>query len=139
MPNWVKIQSLPPTSQVKIVLPLSKSLSNRILILSHFCRLSEKELPLLSNSRDTQLLQKALYSNDETLDFMDAGTPSRLALAYFAATGRLVTITGNQSLKNRSIRPLVDALILGGAEIEYLEKLTQNLVIDTDKQSITNS
>jgi 3-phosphoshikimate 1-carboxyvinyltransferase len=120
-PNWIKIQSLPPISKVKITLPLSKSLSNRILILSHFCRLYEKELPILSDSRDTQLLQKALYSNSESLDFMDAGTPSRLALAYFAATGRLVTITGNQSLKNRSIRPLVNALILGGAEIEYLE------------------
>ncbi len=121
MSNWVKIQSLTSPDQSSIALPLSKSLSNRILILSHFCGLNQHELPLLSDSRDTQLLHHALYQNSDTFDFMDAGTPSRLALAYFAATGKLCTLTGNSSLKKRSIRPLVDALILGGAEIKYLE------------------
>ena len=61
----------------------SKSISNRLLIIQ---ALSGQKRPLknLSNSDDTQVLQKALSSNNSTIDVGVAGTAMRFLTAYFA-------------------------------------------------------
>ena len=99
----------------------SKSISNRLLILQ---ALSGKMSPLknLSNSDDTQVLQKALSSNCSTIDVGIAGTVMRFLTAYFAILDSEIVLTGAQRMKERPIKDLVDALRLLGAEITYLEK-----------------
>ena len=53
----------------------SKSISNRLLILHQL--FNNIEIKNLSNSQDTQLLEKALNSNSETIDIHHAGTAMR--------------------------------------------------------------
>lgn len=76
----------------------------------------------LSESRDTKLFTQCLKSNTNYFNFRDAGTPARFALAYFTAKNRSITLDGNDSLKRRSIAPLVDALSMKGAKFDYLNE-----------------
>ena len=78
-------------------------------------QLNEKEVVHLNNHASNQL-------EDESFDFMDAGTPARLILAYFSALGIITTLTGNNSLESRSMQPLIDVLESGGAKYEYTKK-----------------
>lgn len=99
----------------------SKSISNRLLIIQ---ALSGQKRPLknLSNSDDTQVLQKALSSNNSTIDVGVAGTAMRFLTAYFAIQDSEIVLTGADRMKERPIKDLVDALRFLGAEITYLEK-----------------
>ena len=99
----------------------SKSESNRLLILQAF----ENGIKIenLSNSDDTLMLQKALQSEEKTIDIHHAGTAMRFLTAYYAGQpGREVILTGSNRMKQRPIHPLVDALRTLGANIQYLEK-----------------
>jgi len=78
-------------------------------------QLNEIEVVHLNNHASNQL-------EDEFFDFMDAGTPARLILAYFSALGIITSLTGNESLENRSMQPLIDVLESGGAKYEYTKK-----------------
>lgn len=99
----------------------SKSISNRLLILQKL--FGNTRIQNLSNSEDTQLLQKALESDSDIIDIHHAGTAMRFLTSYFAIEdGRTVTLTGSERMKQRPIRFLVDALRTLGAEIHYLEK-----------------
>jgi len=107
--------------QGKVNLPASKSISNRLLIIR---ALSPDGFPLegLSDSDDTQVLQQGLLSTSDIVDIGHAGTSMRFLTAYFAATGRVKTVTGSERMKNRPISDLIDALNRLGADIVYLEK-----------------
>ena len=99
----------------------SKSISNRLLILHQL--FNNIEIKNLSNSQDTQLLEKALNSNSETIDIHHAGTAMRFLTSYFSIQdGKTVVLTGSERMKQRPIKFLVDALRALGAEISYLEK-----------------
>jgi len=78
-------------------------------------QLTESEVVHLNNHASNQL-------ENESFDFMDAGTPARLILAYFSALGIITALTGNESLENRSMQPLIDVLESGGAKYEYTKK-----------------
>ena len=76
----------------------------------------------LSDSQDTLLLQQALENHSDTIDVHHAGTAMRFLTSYFAIQeGRTTIITGSARMKQRPIKPLVDALKELGAEIHYLE------------------
>lgn len=111
----------------KISISGSKSESNRWLILQAILE-NNISINNLSNSEDTQLLQKALTVNTLTeipkiIDVKHAGTAMRFLTAYFSALENSnVILTGSSRMKNRPIFPLVDALKQMGAEISYLEK-----------------
>lgn len=99
----------------------SKSISNRLLILGKL--FGNIEIQNLSNSQDTTLLKKALESDSEIIDIHHAGTAMRfLASHYSIFEGRKTILTGSDRMKNRPIKPLVDALKSIGADISYLEK-----------------
>ncbi|MCQ4036229.1 3-phosphoshikimate 1-carboxyvinyltransferase [Kaistella montana] len=99
----------------------SKSISNRLLILHQL--FENIEIKNLSNSQDTQLLEKALNSDSEIIDIHHAGTAMRFLTSYFAIQeGKTVILTGSERMKQRPIKFLVDALRNLGAEISYLEK-----------------
>ena len=107
-------------SPLTVVLPRSKSISHRHLFLHHL-HPDSGTLQSVSDARDTKIFQAALNSTAQTIDFQDAGTPSRFALVYFAVTNQSKTLTGNASLRKRSIADLINTLQQQGALIEYLE------------------
>jgi 3-phosphoshikimate 1-carboxyvinyltransferase len=64
-------------------------------------------------------MQSLIRSNDQVIDVMDAGTTMRFLTAYFALTNQRKFLTGTDRMKQRPIKPLVDALRSIGAEINY--------------------
>ena len=99
----------------------SKSESNRLLILQKL--FGNIEIKNISNSQDTKLLQTALNSDEKTMDIHHAGTAMRFLTSFFAVQeGVEKILTGSERMKQRPIKPLVEALRELGADIEYLEK-----------------
>ena len=98
----------------------SKSESNRLLLLQAlYPQLTIKNLSI---SDDSVLMQKALVSNEETIDIHHAGTAMRFLTAYLSIQeGKEVVITGSSRMKERPIQILVEALNTLGADITYLE------------------
>ncbi|MFO7744670.1 MAG: 3-phosphoshikimate 1-carboxyvinyltransferase [Psychroflexus sp.] len=101
----------------------SKSISNRYLILKAL--FANLELKGLSNSDDTQVLQKALskpLKETKEIDIHHAGTAMRFLTAYLStnADANLV-LTGSQRMQERPIGILVEALRSLGSSIEYVK------------------
>lgn len=114
-----------PTKVVEceIDLPASKSISNRLLIIQALCK-QEFEITNLSSSEDTKSLQKALKATNATIDVGAAGTSFRFLTAYLSTlVDNRYILTGNNRMKERPIKELVDALLDLGIEIKYLEKM----------------
>lgn len=98
----------------------SKSESNRLLILQAL--FEDIIIENCSNSDDSEVMIKALKSNDDIIDIHHAGTAMRFLTAYFAVKeDREVLLTGSSRMKERPIKILVDALNDLGAEISYEE------------------
>lgn len=108
-----------------ITLPGSKSISNRVLLLSEVTG-NKTEWVNLSTGDDTRLLMQAIEivkgTSLATLDIGQAGTDMRFLTAWLAAKPGRWILTGTQRMKERPIAPLVDALRHLGASIEYPEK-----------------
>lgn len=106
--------------ETEITLPLSKSISNRALILDALTPGSPAH-PAVAKCDDTDVMIGALA--DPTADRIDigaAGTAMRFLTALMAATPkRTVTIDGTERMRQRPIGPLVDALRSLGADIDY--------------------
>ena len=106
----------------KIKVTGSKSESNRLLLLKAL--FPGIEIENLSNSDDSQLMQRALESSEDIIDIHHAGTAMRFLTAYFSVQDdREIILTGSKRMKERPIKILVDALVELGADIEYLENL----------------
>jgi len=98
----------------------SKSESNRLLLLQAL--FPELTLGNISNSDDSDVMQKAIASSESLIDIHHAGTAMRFLTAYFSIqNNREVILTGSPRMKERPIGILVDALRHLGAQIEYLE------------------
>ena len=119
----MKIRITPPASiDAQILLPASKSISNRALIINALAN-GTHPLENLSDCDDTQVMLRALQAQPgEIIDIMAAGTAMRFLTAYFSVTPGSRIITGTQRMKQRPIGTLVDALRELGANIEYVEK-----------------
>ena len=106
--------------KLKIQLPASKSISNRLLIMQ---ALADEQITIhnLSDSDDTQVLQKALSSEKE-INIGHAGTAMRFLTAYLATQEGEYILTGSERMQNRPIKILVDALRQIGADIQYVNK-----------------
>ena len=111
-----------PTSKLRgiVELPLSKSESNRILILQALSNgmIANNEL---SDARDTKILQRALASHEVEINVEDAGTAMRFLTAYYCATGQHKVLAGSERMCERPIGILVDALREIGFDIKYLK------------------
>ena len=104
-----------------LILPPSKSISNRALIIQALCQ-SKPKLLNLSQSSDTQSLVQALQTTSKTIDIGDAGTSMRFITAYLSMQEGSYILTGSDRMKERPIGHLVEALNSIGADINYLEK-----------------
>lgn len=102
----------------EILLPASKSISNRLLIIRALSGQGE-EIVNLSDSDDTAALIHALTSGNQEKDIGHAGTSMRFLTAYYSCVPGSVVMTGSERMKQRPIGPLVDALRNLGADIRY--------------------
>lgn len=104
---------------VEIKLPLSKSISNRALIIN---ALTPGAAPLtkVAECDDTKAMQSALSSSEPIINIGAAGTAMRFLTAFYAvAEGKIITLNGSERMRKRPIAPLVDALRSLGADIDY--------------------
>ena len=113
---------IPPDGflEARLSLPLSKSMSNRALIINALTP-GAGELEHVAACDDTDAMRRALSSPEaKEINVGAAGTTMRFLTAYFAACeGREVTLDGSERMRQRPIGVLVDALRALGADIEY--------------------
>ena len=115
----------------RIVLPASKSISGRALIINALSG-SVLQPENLSDSDDTAVMLRALEAvgrsadvantkpeHPNVLDIGAAGTAMRFLTAYLSVTPGEHVLTGSERMKHRPISILVDALRELGAEIAY--------------------
>jgi len=106
-----------------VLLPASKSISNRVLIIRALC---QQDFPIhnLSEAEDTRTLLQALEAEGVThdIDAGHTGTAMRFLTAYLATRPGTFYLTGSERMKQRPIAPLVNALQQLGADISYSEK-----------------
>jgi len=108
------------TLKGSIVLPGSKSVANRALII-HALSYSPYPIENLSDSDDTRVMEQVFNSNTNHFDIGHAGTAMRFLTAFLSQVVGEWTLTGSDRMKQRPIGILVDALNKLGARIEYLE------------------
>lgn len=105
--------------QTPVELPLSKSESNRQLIISALTPGGHRPSPIAACD-DTDAMVAALDSPSGVVNVGAAGTAMRFLTAYFACRpGAEVTLDGSERMRRRPIGVLVDALRSLGADIEY--------------------
>lgn len=128
-----------------IQLPASKSESNRALMIAAYGGFAP-DFDNLSDSTDTLVLAEALVSMSfqhgatcgkesmlskaihktqqgaSIIDIADCGTAARFMTTYLACHGGDWLLTGTERMKQRPMKPLVDALRILGADIQYVEK-----------------
>ncbi|MBN1133011.1 MAG: 3-phosphoshikimate 1-carboxyvinyltransferase [Bacteroidales bacterium] len=103
----------------RIILPSSKSISNRLLIIDALTG-SGGVLNNLAESDDTLLMKRALQTRNMEKNTGPAGTAMRFLTAFYAAGNQEVILTGSERMKKRPIGELVGALVKMGADISYL-------------------
>ena len=106
-----------------IHLPASKSESNRALMIAAYGGFAA-DFQKLSDSNDTRILANAIRDSQEKksiIDIADCGTAARFLTTYLACQPGDWLLTGTVRMKQRPIRPLVDALLRLGADIQYVE------------------
>jgi len=111
-----------PTRSLKglVQLPLSKSVLNRYLLLHHMGGGLKPDLSAYSLAEDSTMMYTLLWGETaETYHCGNAGTVCRFLTAYFAATTGTQVLDGSERMRQRPIAPLVEALRLQGAQIEY--------------------
>jgi 3-phosphoshikimate 1-carboxyvinyltransferase len=117
--RYVRITKAPDVFEGEVILPASKSISNRLLIIRALSG-SDFMISNLSNADDTILMYRALNSAEDEVYIRNAGTAMRFLTAYFACSNKDVVLQGDERMSQRPIAPLVDALRQAGAEIYYL-------------------
>lgn len=109
----------------EVHLPLSKSISNRALMISAISG-GKVKTGDLSESDDTVLLQKLFQQikegKDKHVDAKDAGTTYRFLTAYLAITPGEWILEGSERMHQRPIGPLVEGLQQIGADVSYTGK-----------------
>lgn len=107
-----------------IQLPASKSESNRALMIATYGGFPA-DFQNLSDSNDTCILANALcdiQNKKPIIDIADCGTAARFLMTYLACHAGEWLLTGTERMKQRPIKPLVDALTKLGTDIQCAEK-----------------
>ncbi len=118
--GW-RLKSIPAKDFPEIALPVSKSISNRLLIIGALGGFSIGD-EFISTADDTLLMQNALRAGDGPIFLGNAGTAMRFLTSYFSLTPGIRQLYGTDEMHRRPIRPLVNALRQIGAQIEYIDK-----------------
>ncbi len=106
-------------------LPSSKSLANRVLIIQALAAEPHTlHINKFGDAEDVQTMQRLLsqVADGAILDCGAAGTTFRFLTAYLATQPGHQTLTGSARMLERPIGPLIGALEVIGAYVEYLGK-----------------
>ena len=104
--------------ECSVTLPLSKSISARALIMRRLAGCTDAYT--VADCDDTRSMAEALTCTSCEVNIGPAGTAMRFLTAYYAATeGCDIILDGNERMRRRPIRALVDALRSLGADIEW--------------------
>lgn len=116
-------QIFPPEEiEAEIKLPLSKSISNRVLLINSLIG-NRGSIESVAECDDTEAMKSALDSYSDNINVGAAGTAMRFLTAYFAVKdGHTVILDGSERMRERPIKALVDALNSCGASISYVGK-----------------
>ena len=119
----IKLIGIEQTQKRFIELPISKSLSNRALVLSYLNKNNIDDLAI-STANDSQLLKNILKNElvESEINVEDAGTVARFTLALCAVDDKTRLIYGTERMNQRPMVPLINALTQLGARVECLNK-----------------
>lgn len=104
-----------------VLLPASKSVSNRALIIQAVCD-APFNIHNLSDADDTRMLQQAISFPAAAENVGAGGTTFRFLLALRALQGHTGVLSGSPRLNERPVQILVELLRSLGADISYTEK-----------------
>lgn len=105
-----------------VVLPPSKSLANRQLIIAALTG-NPIQSDFSGQANDTQILKELLLSEGGNYNAGMAGTAFRFLTAYLTLKPGIHVLTGEERMLQRPVGPLVNALNELGANITFLEKV----------------
>ena len=106
----------------EVELPMSKSISNRLIILYNLYK-HKYIIDQIADSNDSIRLNNLIKSQEKKLDVEDSGASLRFLISYFSVqVGRTVIIDGNERIRKRPILELVNALLDIGADIKFLKR-----------------
>jgi 3-phosphoshikimate 1-carboxyvinyltransferase len=127
----------PQKTKAHILLPSSKSISNRVLMMN-FLSGNKINIKNLSNANDTLVFQRIIscIGKQNIFDAEDAGTALRFATALLSVIEGKHLLTGTDRMKQRPIGVLAEALQTLGINIEYVEKKNFPPVIIYGKKNI---
>ena len=117
-----KISLRNKTVNCEVELPMSKSISNRLIILYNLYK-HKYIIDQIADSNDSIRLNNLIKSQKKKLDVEDSGASLRFLISYFSIqVGRTVIIDGNERIRKRPILELVNALLDVGADIKFLKR-----------------
>lgn len=125
----IEIQPLKKPVRRRIVLPGSKSISNRALILAALCKKPATLMNVLKSddtlacieALDQIILAKKKHSTDVVPVFChDSGIVTRFLLPVCAALGGAYRFDGSLRMRERPIGPLLEVLQQQGVQFEFL-------------------
>ena len=117
-----KISLRNKTVNCEVELPMSKSISNRLIILYNLYK-HKYIIDQIADSNDSIRLNNLIKSQEKKLDVEDSGASLRFLISYFSIqVGRTVIIDGNERIRKRPILELVNALLDIGADIKFLKR-----------------
>lgn len=104
-----------------MTVPLSKSMSNRALIISALTRGCDTDGKIAVCDDTSAVLLALKETSPSEINVGDAGTAMRFLTAYYACQpGSRLILTGSERMCQRPIGPLVEALNRLGASVEYV-------------------
>ena len=116
-----KIFTAQKLGEVSILLPASKSISNRALIVQVLAGQSF-ELKNLSQAKDTIILQDLLSDDSWDKNVGMAGTAARFVCALLSTKETTFRVDGEERMRQRPMRDLLSALEKLGTSINYLNE-----------------
>lgn len=104
-----------------VTLPLSKSESNRLLIINRIAGIDTPRHSVAACDDTDAIINAGKAGRNARVDIGAAGTAMRFLTAYYAATpGYDIILDGSERMRHRPIGQLVDALRQAGAHITYV-------------------
>ena len=122
--STLKLSQIPQNICANFDLPISKSISNRLLILD-FLHKTKRPQSAYSSSNDSQILQACLenFESKKTLFVADCGTAARFLVALCAVFDQKSRkVSGSDRMHQRPMKPLFEAVESLGAEVDYMEE-----------------
>ncbi len=106
--------------ETEILLPASKSISNRVLIIRALAG-SDAFIKNLSEAKDTKDLLNGLQTRNFEIYVGEGATTLRFLIAYFAIIHRKIKLNCAPTLQRRPIKVLLEILEQLGCQFNYLE------------------